>query len=68
VYLRESDLKERLKVPLTETLGPKVPLPKRIPAREVRTIDATTEPRVYSFSLSQTQNGDAVFVFDPLPA
>ena len=68
VYLREIDLKDQLDVPLSETLGPKVPLPMKIPAREVRTIDATTEPRVFSFGLSQTQNGDAVFVFDPLPA
>jgi hypothetical protein len=50
------------------TLGKKVPLPTTIPPREVRAIDATTEPRVYSFSLSQAQNGDAVFVFAPLPA
>jgi hypothetical protein len=68
VYLREADLKDRLDVPLSQTLGPKVPLPLKIPASEVRTIDATTEPRVYSFNVSVTQNGDAVFVFDPLPA
>jgi hypothetical protein len=68
VYLRASDLSQELKQPLHMTLGPKVPLPKTIPAREVRTIDATTEPRVFSFSLSQAQNGDAVFVFAPLPA
>jgi hypothetical protein len=68
VYLRQSDLSEKLSLPLTQTLAKKVPLPKTIPAGEVRTIDATTEPRVYSFSLSQTQNGDAVFVFAPIPA
>jgi hypothetical protein len=68
VYLREQDLAEQLKQPLHTTLGPKVPLPMKIPPREVRTIDATTEPRVFSFGLSQTQTGDAVFVFDPLPA
>jgi hypothetical protein len=66
IYLRKSDLAEKLKLPLQETLAKKVPLPKSIPASEVRTIDATTEPRVYNFSLSQTQNGDAVFVFAPL--
>jgi hypothetical protein len=68
VYLREQDLSQELKQPLHVTLGKKVPLPMKIPAREVRAIDATTEPRVYSFSLSQAQNGDAVFVFAPLPA
>jgi hypothetical protein len=68
VYLRNSDLQNELKVPLSETLAKKVPLPKAIPTTEVRTIDETTEPRVFSFSLSQTQTGDAVFVFAPLPA
>jgi hypothetical protein len=68
VYLRKSDLAEKLKLPLQQTLAKKVPLPKTITARETRTIDATTEPRVFSFSLSQTQDGQAVFVFDPLPA
>jgi hypothetical protein len=68
VYLREEDLQDQLKVPLNETLGKKVPLPMKIPAREQRIVDATTEPRVYSFSLAQTPTGDAVFVFAPLPA
>jgi hypothetical protein len=68
VYLRESDLAEKLKLPLQQTLAKKVPLPKTITARETRTIDATTEPRVYSFGLAQTPTGDAVFVFAPLPA
>ena len=66
VYLREQDLQQQLKVPLLQSLGAKVPLPNKIPAREVRVVDATTEPRVFSFSLSQTPNGDAVFVFAPL--
>jgi hypothetical protein len=68
VYLRESDLAEKLKLPLHQTLAKKAPLPKKITPRETRTIDATTEPRVFSFGLSQTQTGDAIFVFDPLPA
>jgi hypothetical protein len=68
VYLRASDLAQKLKLPLDTTLAKKVPLPKAIPAREVRTIDATTEPRVFTFGLLQTQTGDAVFVFTPLPA
>jgi hypothetical protein len=68
VYLRETDLSEKLKLPLLQTLAKKVPLPKTISAKETRTIDATTEPRVYSFGLSQTQTGEAVFVFAPLPA
>jgi hypothetical protein len=68
VYLRRDDLKEQLKQPLVTTLAAKAPLPKTIPAREVRAIDSTTEPRVFSFSLSQAPQGDAVLVLTPLPA
>jgi hypothetical protein len=68
VFLRKDDLEEQLKQPLVTTLAAKVPLPKTIPAREVRTIDSVTEPRVFSFSLSQAQQGDAILVLDPLPA
>lgn len=68
VYLTRQDLAAQLKSPLTQTLAAKVPLPSTIPAREVHTIDATTESRVYKFGLSQTQLGDAVLVLSPLPA
>ena len=68
VYIQKSDLKPQLKTPLGETLGKKVPLPTTIPAREVQTIDAVTESRVYSFSLSQAQQGDAILVLAPLAA
>ncbi len=68
VYLQKSDVTPELKVPLAQTLNAKVPLPSTIPAREVHTVDAATENRIYSFSLSQTQSGEAVLVFAPLPA
>lgn len=68
IYLNEKDVTEQLKRPLTTTLNAKVPLPKAIPPREVQTIDAVTEPRVYTFSLSQAQQGDAILVLAPLPA
>jgi hypothetical protein len=68
VYLRKDDLKDQLKQPLVTTLAVKAPLPKTIPAREVRVIDTVTEPRVFSFSLSQAQQGDAILVLAPLPA
>lgn len=68
VYLRKEDLKPELTQPLTTTLAAKAPLPKTIPAREVRVIDSITEPRVFSFSLSQAQQGDAILVLAPLPA
>jgi hypothetical protein len=68
VYLRKDDLKEQLKQPLVTTLAAKAPLPKTIAADEVRAIDSFTEPRVFSFTLSQAQQGDAVLVLTPLPA
>jgi hypothetical protein len=66
VYLTKTDLGAQLKSPLWKTLGPEVPLPSAIPAREVQTIDAATLSRVYSFSLSQAQQGDAILVLAPI--
>lgn len=68
VYLRRNDLNQELKQPLLQTLGAKVPLPKAIPAREVRTIDTTTGPRLYSFGVAQAPQGDLVFVLAPATA
>jgi hypothetical protein len=65
VYLRRGDLATELKQPLTTTLRSTVPLPKAIPAREVRMIDATTVPRVYTFGVAQAPQGDLVFVLTP---
>jgi hypothetical protein len=68
VYLEKADVEDNLKTPLLQTLNPKVPLPSKISRREQQTIDAVTEARVYKFSLSQAQQGDAILVLDPLTA
>lgn len=68
VYLQKDDLKAQLSEPLTRTLGGKVPLPSQITPREQQRIDGITEPRIYKFGLSQTQQGDAVLVLAPLRA
>jgi hypothetical protein len=68
VYLEKSDVADRLKMPLLQTLGAKVPLPSAIPSKEQETVDAATEPRVYKYSLSQAQQGDAILVLAPLTA
>jgi hypothetical protein len=68
VYLQKDDLKSQLGEPLTKTLNPKVPLPSQITPREQQRIDGLTEPRIYKFGLSQTQQGDAVLVLAPLQA
>ena len=68
VYLRRSDLTAELKQPLATTLGSNVPLPKTIPASEIRVIDETTNRRVYTFGIAQAPQGDLVFVLAPIPA
>ena len=68
VYLQKGDVEAQLKSPLQETLAKKVPLPTTLAARETHTVDAVTESRVYSFSLSQAQQGDAILVLAPLAA
>lgn len=68
VYLQRSDLSQELKHPLTQTLNNKVPLPSAISAREQQMIDSTTQSRVYRFSLSQAQQGDAILVLSQLAA
>jgi hypothetical protein len=68
IYLQKSDLASELKVPLTQTLAAKVPAVSSIPARDTATINKTTGTRIYSFSLSQSQLGDAILVLAPIPA
>jgi hypothetical protein len=68
VYLQKSDLEDQLHTPLTQTLGRKVPLPAQITSKEQHQVDALTETRTYKFGLSQTQQGEAVLVLDPLQA
>jgi hypothetical protein len=68
VYLQKSDLTAELHTPLVQTLATKTPKQSTIPSREIRIVESTTGPRVYSFSLSQAQTGDAVLVLAPIPA
>jgi hypothetical protein len=66
VYLQRTDFSQELKHPLDQTLNAKVPLPSAITAKEQETIDSTTQSRVYKFTLSQAQQGDAILVLQPL--
>lgn len=68
VYLQKSDLSAELHTPLVKTLAAKTPKQSTIPSREIRIVESTTGPRVYSFSLSQAQQGDAILVLAPIPA
>ena len=68
IYLQKGDVSPELHQPLAKTLASKVPLPAKIPAREVHLVDSVTEPRVYKFGVAQAQTGDFVLVLTPLPA
>jgi hypothetical protein len=68
VFLQRGDVEQQLAVPLTQTLSPKTPLPNTISRREQQTIDSTTESKVFAYTLSQTQNGEAVLVLSPIAA
>ncbi len=68
VYLQKTDVEHQLNMPLLRTLAPKVPLPAAITPNEVQRIDSVTQPRIYKFGISQTQQGDAVLVLTPLQA
>ena len=68
VYLHRSDLGPQLRQPLARSLAPRAPAPQTIPRREARLVDATTGRRVYSFSLTQAQDGNAVLILSRLAA
>jgi hypothetical protein len=69
VYLRRSDLTAELGLPLDQSLGPgQAPSPQTIPPHEVQLVETTTSNRVYSFSLTQAQDGNAVLILSPLTA
>ena len=68
IYLQKSDLSNQLKLPLARTLNAKVPLPTTINPSEQHTIDTVLQSRIYKFSLSQAQQGDAILVLAPFKA
>ena len=68
IFLRRDDLNDLLHKPLSRTLSAKTPLASGITRNEQQTIDATTESKVFTFGLSQAQNGDAVLVLQPTAA
>jgi hypothetical protein len=68
VFLRRDELGNVLHKPLSQVLSPKTPLPSSITRNDQQVVDATTEQKVYGFTLSQTQNGEAVLVLSPISA
>ena len=68
VYLHRSDLASQLRRPLAETFPGRAPGPNAISSRDARLVEATTGKSVYSFSLTQAQDGNAVLVLSRLAA
>lgn len=67
LFLEKSNLKDQLSTPLKKTLtAPKPPLPTAADTAEVATIDKLTLPAVFSYSLTQLQDGSAALILDPI--
>jgi hypothetical protein len=67
LYLQKSNLKEQLSQPLSKTLTlPRPPLPTDPDTSETATIDRLTLPAVYSYQLTQLQDGSAALILDPV--
>lgn len=65
VFFRRGDLSTELRSPLVDTLQAKVPTASTIPATEANAVDAATNPRYYSFALTQEQLGAPILVLTP---
>jgi len=68
VYLQRGDLTPELREPLDRTLAPNAPLPATMSLREKQVVESNTGARVYSFSLTQAQDGGAILILNPLAA
>jgi hypothetical protein len=67
LYFQKSDLTQQLSEPLDKTLPLTTPpTPSSPDALEAATIDKLTLPEVYSYSLTQLQDGSAALVLDPV--
>jgi hypothetical protein len=67
LFLQKSNLKEQLSTPLKKTLtAKKPPLPTEPNMAEAATIDKLTLPAVFSYTLTQLQDGSAALILDPV--
>jgi hypothetical protein len=67
VFLRKADLKKELSQPLSKTLTrAQAPTPVQPDPTETPVIDRLTLPSMFKYSLTQSQEGSAILVLDPL--
>ena len=62
LFLRRDDIAPELDRPLTMTLAPKTPRIGKANTRDLTSIKRLSEPHIYSYSLTQAQDGAFVFV------
>jgi hypothetical protein len=67
LFLRKTDLSKELKQPLHRTLTRlSAPTPTTTDPKETPVIDRLTLPSLFQYSLTQSQDGSAILVLDPL--
>lgn len=68
VFLKRADVRDELRRPLNQTLlSSDPPQVGKIDTVERGTIDRLTRPRVYSYEVQQSQDGNAILVLTPVP-
>jgi hypothetical protein len=65
LFLRRDDVRRELDQPLIETLTPKTPRIGETRDRDLSAIVRLSQPHIYSYSLTQTQDGAFMYVFKP---
>jgi hypothetical protein len=67
VFLKRSDLKDQLRLPLSRTLAPATPRIGEMPQEELSMVNDLTLPRLYAYDYTQAQDGSAILVLAPVP-
>lgn len=62
VFLQRDDLGPQLAAPLAKTLNPRTPQVTTMTPADKAKVDELTRTHVYSFTLTQAQDGNAVVV------
>jgi hypothetical protein len=67
VFLKRSDVKQQLGLPLGRTLGPNAPRIGQMAPAELETVNDITLQRLYAYDYTQAQDGSAILVLAPVP-
>jgi len=64
VFYRPGDLKQRLQIPLGQTVSAKAPLPEQMGGAEGRTVDSLTLSNLFNWSLQRSQVSTPYLILD----